>query len=91
MGNQLAPPAKLQADHVAELPNVVFKDTLGRAAGRRFAAPTMPPAGNPCRPSPACGALHAYCERRHAAREARALWRVRCAIPRALPLSSKGD
>jgi hypothetical protein len=29
MGNQLAPPAKLQSDHIAELPNVVFKDTLG--------------------------------------------------------------
>jgi hypothetical protein len=33
MGNQLAPPAKLQSDHVADLPNVVFKDTLGGRPG----------------------------------------------------------
>lgn len=29
MGNQLAQPQKLQPEHLAELPNVVLKDTLG--------------------------------------------------------------
>ena len=29
MGNVLAQPLKLQPEHLAELPNVVLKDTLG--------------------------------------------------------------
>ncbi len=29
MGNQLAQPQRLQPEHLAELPNVVLKDTLG--------------------------------------------------------------
>ena len=30
MGNQLAQPQRLQPEHLAELPNVVLKDTLGK-------------------------------------------------------------
>jgi hypothetical protein len=51
MGNQLAPPAKLQSDHVADLPNVVFKDTLGGPLRLRRPYPGAPRSF--CRPGPA--------------------------------------